>query len=112
MEGWTDIMYIYQDVDNEVFVNGYFMLCIVLCSFFLLNLTIAVMLKEYELLDKMGQNSVHKTQLKDIGLGEAKLPRALFDFIMTQNNLTIRSSKAKEILGANKTFCERIFATE
>ena len=48
MEGWTSIMYIYQDVYHEGAVIGYFVICIVICSFLLLNLTIAVMLSKYE----------------------------------------------------------------
>ena len=48
MEGWTSIMYIYQDVYSEGVVIGYFVICIVICSFLLLNLTIAVMLSKYE----------------------------------------------------------------
>lgn len=52
MEGWTKIMNIYQDVYMEQFVIAYFVMCVVICSFFLLNLTIAVMLMKYEELDK------------------------------------------------------------
>ena len=48
MEGWTSIMYIYQDVYIEAAVIAYFIICIVICSFLLLNLTIAVMLTKYE----------------------------------------------------------------
>ena len=52
MEGWTKIMNIYEDASNSIFVNIYFISCVVICSFFLLNLTIAVMLMKYEELDK------------------------------------------------------------
>ena len=44
MEGWTQIMYMYQDAYGRVVVAIYFVLCIIVCSFFVLNLTIAVML--------------------------------------------------------------------
>ena len=59
MEGWTKIMNIYQDVYIEQFVLSYFVMCVVICSFFLLNLTIAVMLMKYEELDKNTANSKH-----------------------------------------------------
>ena len=59
MEGWTKIMNIYQDVYMEQFVLSYFVMCVVICSFFLLNLTIAVMLMKYEELDKNTANSKH-----------------------------------------------------
>jgi len=53
MEGWTDIMNIYQDAYVPWFVNLYFISCVVICSFFLLNLTIAVMLMKYLELEKL-----------------------------------------------------------
>ena len=53
MEGWTKIMNIYQDVYMSWFVVIYFLLCIIICAVFLLNLTIAVMLMEYAELDKL-----------------------------------------------------------
>lgn len=59
MEGWTKIMNIYVDSYQPWFVNLYFILCILICSFFLLNLTIAVMLMKYEELDKNTSNSKH-----------------------------------------------------
>lgn len=52
MEGWTKIMNIFQDAYAAWFVVAYFILCIIICSVFLLNLTIAVMLMKYEELDK------------------------------------------------------------
>jgi hypothetical protein len=52
MEGWTKIMNIYQDVYIGGLVVVYFLLCIIICAVFLLNLTIAVMLMEYADLDK------------------------------------------------------------
>ena len=52
MEGWTKVMYIYQDAYAHWFVSIYFISCIVICAFFLLNLTIAVMLNKYEELSK------------------------------------------------------------
>lgn len=44
MEGWTGIMYNLQDAYVEFVTSIYFVLCVVVCSLFLLNLTIAVML--------------------------------------------------------------------
>ena len=68
MEGWTSVMYIYQDVYTEGMVIGYFIICIVICSFLLLNLTIAVMLTKYEELyaelDKKDKDSGSTSELK------------------------------------------------
>ena len=47
MEGWTEIMNIYTDAYMNWFVKLYFISSVVICSFFLLNLTIAVMLMKY-----------------------------------------------------------------
>lgn len=38
----------YRNAYNQYFVQVYFLLCIFVCSFFVLNLTIAVMLLKYE----------------------------------------------------------------
>ena len=52
MEGWSIVMNIYLDAYFGAFVTLYFIVCVVICSFFLLNLTIAVMLMKYEDLDR------------------------------------------------------------
>ena len=81
MEGWTKIMNIYEDAYIQWFVNLYFISCIVICSFFLLNLTIAVMLMKYEELDKSQSNSKHKEELRQLG-NSIKLPPALTEFLV------------------------------
>ena len=53
-------MYIYMDAYEQSMVKFYFIACVIVCSFFLLNLTIAVMLMEYEQLDKSDDSSAHK----------------------------------------------------
>ena len=57
-------MNIYEDTFYSAIVNFYFISCVVICSFFLLNLTIAVMLMKYEELDKKQTNSKHKEELR------------------------------------------------
>ena len=83
MEGWTSIMYIYQDVYIEGGVIAYFIVCIVVCSFLLLNLTIAVMLTKYEeLYAELDKKSTTATggELHDIA-DAAKLPKGLYEFL-------------------------------
>ena len=114
MEGWTTVMYMYQDVSSPLFVTIYFMSCVVICSFFLLNLTIAVMLMEYDQLEQKNDTSVHKKQLRAIGL-DAGLPYALVEFIIKQSSLTIgKQGKKKllEIAGKEKTLCQKLMTTE
>ena len=43
---------IFQDAYYIVVVDVYFVCCVFICSLFLLNLTIAVMLMKYEEIDK------------------------------------------------------------
>jgi hypothetical protein len=57
-------MSMYEDTINPLLVKAYFSLVVVVCSFFLLNLTIAVMLMKYEDLDKNQSNSRHKEDLR------------------------------------------------
>lgn len=52
MDGWTRIMNIHQDIYNSLFIHSYFIICIWICSFFILNLTIALMLMKYEQVDQ------------------------------------------------------------
>lgn len=81
MEGWTIVMYIFQDVASSIFVTLYFMSCVIICSFFLLNLTIAVMLMQYDEIEQKNANSHHKTQLRAMGR-DANLPVLLVEFII------------------------------
>jgi hypothetical protein len=94
MEGWTKIMNIYEDASSRLFVDLYFISCVVICSFFLLNLTIAVMLMKYEELDKAQKQSEHNKQLKDLGQ-DIKLPNALTEFLISQDSLQINKGAVK-----------------
>jgi len=114
MEGWTSVMYIYQDVANQAFVTLYFMSCVVICSFFLLNLTIAVMLMQYDELEQKNSNSVHKNQLRGLGR-DADLPLPLVELIVKQSNLQIGKKAKKKLIELAKkehTFCQKLLATE
>ena len=57
LEGWIDVTNMYRNAYNPGFVQIYFLLCIIVCSFFVLNLTIAVMLLKYEEADNAQQSS-------------------------------------------------------
>lgn len=81
---------------SPVFVVLYFMSCVVICSFFLLNLTIAVMLMQYDELEQKNSNSVHKTHLRAIGR-DAGLPVPLVEFIVKQSNLAIGKAAKKKL---------------
>lgn len=59
LEGWINVSNMYEDAYSLWFVDIYFLLCIIVCSFFVLNLTIAVMLLKYEEFDKSEKSSTH-----------------------------------------------------
>ena len=48
LEGWSEIMIMMQDSYNIYISTTFFIICVVICSFFLLNLTIAVMLDKFK----------------------------------------------------------------
>ena len=63
LEGWINVCNMYEDAYDVWFVDIYFVLCIIVCSFFVLNLTIAVMLLKYEDFDKSEKGSTHLEEL-------------------------------------------------
>lgn len=83
-------------------VDIYFVSCIVICSFFLLKLTVAVMLGKYKELDKNEHDSRHKNDLREIG-NELKLPPELTEFFIDQENIEIR----KRTKAIKKHSCRR-----
>lgn len=88
LEGWIDITNIYEDAYNPKFVINYFLLCIIVCSFFVLNLTIAVMLLKYEEFDKSEKDDDEFSEMNVYG-EEIGLPFQFVDFIIEQDNLSI-----------------------
>jgi len=55
LEGWTQIMYMIQDAYSYYFAAIYFSLCIIICSYFLLNLTVAVMLDNFSIMQNTSE---------------------------------------------------------
>merc|ERR1719353_1183683 len=48
MEGWTDIMYRYQNASSEAFAMIFFVMVMVLGSTFFVNLSVAILWEKYE----------------------------------------------------------------
>ena len=88
LEGWIDITHIYEDSYDAGFVNFYFLLCILVCSFFVLNLTIAVMLLKYEEFDKSEKNTTHVQDLAEYG-ERVGLPEQFVEFVIEQDTLSV-----------------------
>ena len=51
LEGWSDIMIMIEDGYNIIMSSFFFILCVLVCSYFLLNLTLAVMLDKFKRLE-------------------------------------------------------------
>jgi len=113
MEGWTKVMYIFQDSQLDEAVSIFFIFCVVICSFFLLNLTIAVMLNKYEELDKSEHDSKHKNELRELG-DSMGLPRALTDFIIDQDNVGLAKGAKRQntVMPVKKRICRAICYTK
>lgn len=94
MEGWTNIMYIYMDAYNKLIVVFYYIFCVVVCSLFLLNMTIAVMLNHYEDLDKKEAKNTF-SEIRDAGK-LAKIPNKLINFIIEHDMCVTKPKKQDE----------------
>lgn len=89
-------MYMMMDAYSKAITAVYFILAVVICAFFLINLTIAIMLKNYDEQDKNIQNTSHQASLIEMGM-KSKLPSRLIYFIVTEENLIV-NKKAKHKL--------------
>ena len=94
MEGWTLIMYNLEDAYISAVTSSYFVLCVVICSLFLLNLTIAVMLQKYDDLGKANHDDAGDNELEEVGR-EACLPDKIIQFIIENDNLVMSKSSSK-----------------
>lgn len=105
MEGWTKIMNIYEDAYVSWFVNLYFVSCVVICSFFLLNLTIAVMLMKYQELDQENfANSSILQELREFAR-ENYIPNAICEFLIQEQSIQINKDnpEIKKYFESNDT---------
>ena len=88
LEGWIDVTNMYRSAYSSVFVQIYFLLCVIVCSFFVLNLTIAVMLLKYEEADNEVKDDSHTEELKEIG-DDMGLPEEFTEFLIEQENIQV-----------------------
>lgn len=100
MEGWTNIMYIYQNSSSQFITPLYFIFLLLVGSFFILNLTIAIMLDKYEEISEAqgDQEMVH--ELIEMGR-QAGLPQELSEFLITQDITVKKKKENKENWKAN-----------
>jgi hypothetical protein len=114
MDGWTTIMAIHEDLFVSWFVQWYFVLVIVVCSFFVLNLTIALMLLKYEEVQAdLRKDAAHDSEDRDMfsrelhDLGEfifGPEHHALVDFIVDTDGIMIHKAALKELKAASGFF--------
>jgi len=100
MDGWTNIMQFHEDIFSSWFVSMYFVLVIVICTFFVLNMTIALMLLKYEEVQAdLQKEAEHDSENRDMfsyelhQLGEFIFPEEeyheLVDFIVDTDGVII-----------------------
>jgi hypothetical protein len=104
LEGWTKIMDMFADAYIGWFVNIYYIIFIMICNFFVLQLTIAVMLNKYEEILVTEQNSNFRTELIQYGQ-KLKLPLELVEFIVEHNNVGV--SKNRRAKGLFKYYTKK-----
>lgn len=102
LEGWTTIMYKYQDAYGRVIPVIYFVLVVLICSYFVLNLTVAIMLDNYEKMGESDDNDDMMAELTDHGR-EAGLPDELTLFLV-ENDIDVAKSQKKV-----KKLCSNLF---
>ncbi|CAI2378686.1 unnamed protein product [Moneuplotes crassus] len=95
MEGWTNIMYIYQNSSSRYIAPLYFIFLLFVGSFFILNLTIAIMLDKYEEISSAQGNKEMINELFDIGR-EAGLPNELTEFLLNHDIKSKDKKQSKE----------------
>ena len=89
-EGWTDIMEIYADGYTPVIVYLYFIFCVIICNFFILNTTVAIMLDKY--LELKDNNATQSTEAYEkIGMDPKLVQRIVhMDLNFFDNNAKSR----------------------
>ena len=61
LEGWSHIMNIIKEGYNEFTTIIFFISCVIICSYFLINLTVAVMLDQFKALNaENSEKQLHK----------------------------------------------------
>lgn len=95
LEGWINITNMYQDVYTSSFVQIYFVLCAVVCSMFVLNLTIAVMLLKYDEFSNSDEGQDDKDQELIEYAEQIGLPYRFIDFILEHDGIQISQKGLK-----------------
>jgi hypothetical protein len=95
------MMYYYSDAYFPWITHFYFIALIIICSFFILNLTIAILLENYaENESQDGGLILNTIELMDAGK-EACLPKEVIDFIINQDITTIKKKKKTFLMASN-----------
>ena len=92
MEGWTSIMNMHADAFQSIMAQLFFVACVLVCSFFILNLTVATMLDNYSEQEEMARTDTENYELlKTLG-EEAKLPLNVINEIINNDTNSVDSA--------------------
>lgn len=99
MDGWTVMMNMYENAGSPTFSWAYYICCVIVCSFFILNLTIAQMMMKYALVsDQSDVVDEFDKELYEIGediFGPEHMPIA--EFVINREYIAV-DEKAKKYL--------------
>ena len=108
-------MSLHQDIYAPTFVKFYFITVVWICSFFILNLTIASMLMKYAEVDKEAKESSNgmpdrfEIELKEIGKSIFEVKHmAIVNFIIDQDSIQVDPG-AKKHLKKDMSFIQKFF---
>ena len=93
LEGWTTVLYFIGDAYNIYVSAIYFVFCIIICSYFLLNLTVAVMLENFSSLNK--SEDLYKQKIEKM-LRAARLALTAQVFIRMMTGAVAAKQAVKE----------------
>lgn len=103
LEGWTQMMYYYSDAYNPWITHFYFISLVIVCSFFILNLTVAILLDNYAENENQDGGLISSTiELTEAGKA-AGLPEEVIDFVIHQDITTIKKKKTNLSKGLDAT---------
>ena len=119
-EGWSQLMEMYSDAYPRILTSAFFVTCIIVCSVFLLNLSIAVLLENYSELDSsVGFMFTSNQSLWEVG-EKHNLPPEIIDEIVEMNTgkISVKLQRWMEILNEygvdekqfkHTTMCQELF---
>jgi tRNA C32,U32 (ribose-2'-O)-methylase TrmJ len=110
MDGWTVIMNFHEKAASQFFAFFFFMSCVVVCAFFILNLTVAQMIMKYEeYSQEQHSHDSFEAQLQELAAETFEDEhRVLVDFIVEAEAIELAPG-ANALLQQRNSFIKAFF---